>query len=106
MAFVNLKEMAKRLGRTEEEVMAYVDSGIITTKSHAHPCNFGDGNEIAFRPEKVLAEIEAKKKVKEPEPEQEEEPEPEQPTEDQGEGPIENQSQFFLLLRFSPSSLF
>jgi len=61
MGLVNLKEMAKRLKRTEEEVMYYVESGIIKSPAYCYPSHFGDGKAIAFYPEEVLAQIEAKK---------------------------------------------
>jgi hypothetical protein len=54
---VNLEEMAKILKRKPDEVIAYVEGGAIKPGSYCYPAHFGDGKEIAFYPEKVLADV-------------------------------------------------
>ena len=54
---LNLEDMAKELKRKPDEVMAYVDGKIIKPGSYCYPLHFGDGKEIAFYPEKVLADV-------------------------------------------------
>lgn len=84
MGFVNLKEMAKRAKKTEEEIMDLVEIGVIKPqKSYCHPAHFGDGKEIAFIPDEALEDIKVAKTKPEPEPEPE--PEEEAPEEEDEE---------------------
>ena len=87
MGFVNLKEMAKRAKKTEEEIMELVEIGVIKPqKSYVHPRDFGDGKEIAFTPEEALADIEEAKAKPKPEAPEEEDEEKEEPEEDEATG--------------------
>ena len=89
MGFVNLKEMAKRAKKTEEEIMDLVDLGVIKPqKSYCHPAHFGDGKAIAFYPEEALEDIKIAKAKPEPEPE----PEPEAPEEEDEEKEEEDEA--------------
>jgi hypothetical protein len=87
MGFVNLKEMAKRAKKTEEEIMELVEIGVIQPhKSYCYPAHFGDGKAIAFYPDEALVDIKEAKSKPKPEPEPEPEPEELEPEEDEEKG--------------------
>jgi len=62
--FLSLKDAAQLFKRKEEEIMVYVESGVIPPAAYCYPLNFGDGKEIAFFPKKLEAAITAIPKEK------------------------------------------
>ncbi len=65
--FLSLEDAAALFNRKEEELMAYVDSGIIPSSTYCYPVHFGDGKKIAFLPkelEKAIAGVPKEEKPK------------------------------------------
>ena len=74
--FMSLADFAKLVNRTEEEIMVYVKSGVISTECCCYPAKFGDGKAIAFLPAKMLDFIEKASTVADAPPEKKPEPKP------------------------------
>jgi len=64
--FIGLSDAATLFKRTEEEIMTYVESGVIPTDAYCYPVRFGDGKEIAFFPKRLEEVIAAIPKAEKP----------------------------------------
>jgi len=64
--FITLKDASVLFERTEEEIMTYVESGVVPTSAYCYPAFFGDGKAIAFFPKRLEEVIAAIPKAEKP----------------------------------------